>query len=811
MVFAALMFVLGAWTVQQLAQLPSLTWLCTATFALVPIFLSLYHLRCSIAFVNFRYFLRPLLMGIAAFLFGICWASGFAMWRMSDELPHLWEQKTIEVVGVVASVPEATERGERFRFDTEEILTPDVVVPKHISLNQYRGNYLAGARHAQTLAPVLTPYSRFHAGERWKLLVRLKRPHGTQNPHGFDFEAWALSENIRAMGSINSGHKSAGANVRLSDFVWQPKYVVERLREKVRQRIASVLVGKPLAGVIQALVIGDDSQINQADWQVFLRTGTSHLMSISGLHITMLAGLAFGLVAFFWRRIPMLALRLPTRKAATVVGVITAVCYALIAGFSVPSQRTFYMLLVFAVALWSGRQLVISQVLAMALCIVVLLDPWAVSAPGFWLSFGAVAILAYALGARIGQPHWFTAAVQTQWAVTIGMLPLLLVMFNQTSIVSPVANAFAIPMISFLVTPLALLGSFLPFDAPLHLSYQVLQICMAALKWLNQLPMSTWQQHDPAVWTLLPAIVGVLWLLLPLGFPLRWLGWVGFLPMIFITPVRPLVGDMKVTVLDVGQGLSVVVQTEKHTLLYDAGPIYNAQSDAGSHIVVPFLRGEGVKKLDGFIVSHNDNDHSGGMNSVFAQMSVGWFASSLPESSTVLKTAQSMRCYAGQRWSWDGVSFEVLYPELESYDDATIKDNNRSCVVKVTSQSGSLLLTGDIEKSAEMTLLNISADKLMSNVIVAPHHGSKTSSSIGFISAVNPSVNVFTTGYLNRFKHPAPEVVARYQDMNSIMYRSDYHGALTLHFVDDPLRQHEINVTSWRSQHKRYWHDSISQ
>jgi competence protein ComEC len=342
-------------------------------------------------------------------------------------------------------------------------------------------------------------------------------------------------------------------------------------------------------------------------------------MSISGLHITMLAGLAFGFVSFFWRRSPKLMMRLPTRKAATIAGVIVALIYSLVAGFSVPSQRTFYMLLVFALAWWTGRQLVISQVLALALLIVLLIDPWAVSAPGFGLSFGAVAMLAYALGGRIGQIHWFRAALNTQYAVTIGMLPLLLVMFGQASVISPIANAFAIPLISFVVTPLAL-GSFLPSnvltDASLHLSYKTLEIGMAAVKWLNQLPLATWQQHEPAAWTFTPAILGVLWLLLPRGFPMRWLGFLGFLPMLLIVPMRPAIGDMKVTVLDVGQGLSVVVQTAKHNLVYDAGPKYNEQSDAGSRIVVPYLHGEGIKKVDGFVVSHNDIDHSGGMASV---------------------------------------------------------------------------------------------------------------------------------------------------------------------------------------------------
>ena len=808
MILAALMFVCGAWTVQQLAQLPSLTWLLWALFTLLPMSFLLFSLRFSDVSSNFRNVLRVLLVGVGGFVFGLCWASGFAMLRMADELPYAWQQKTIELVGVVASVPETTERGARFRFDVEEILTPEAVVPKHISLNQYRDDYFVGGRATQTSVQSLVGSNQFHAGERWQLSVKLKRPHGTQNPHGFDFESWALSENIRATGSIKSSRKSTIANKKLSELVWQPQYVIERLRERVKQRIAQVLVDKPYHGIIQALVMGDDSQIKQNDWQVFLRTGVSHLVSISGLHITMLSGLAFAAISFLWRRSPGLVLHLPARKAAAIAGVVTALSYALIAGFAVPTQRTFYMLMIFALALWSGRQLVISQVLAIALFIVVLLDPWAVSAPGFWLSFGAVAVLAYALGARIGQWHWLRAAVQTQWAVTIGILPLLLVMFNQTSVISPIANAFAIPVISFIVTPLALLGSFLPFDAPLNLSYLVLEACMAALNWLNQLPMATWQQHAPALWTLLPAMLGVLWLLLPRGFPLRSLGLLGFLPMLFVVPVRPSMGDMKVTVLDVGQGLSVVVQTAGHTLLYDAGPKYNAQSDAGSRIVVPFLRGEGVKELDGFLVSHNDNDHSGGMNSVLTLMPVTWFASSLPKE-LAAEATRNIRCYAGQQWFWDGVSFEVLYPELANYEDVTIKDNNRSCVLKVTSRSGSLLLTGDIEKNAEMTLYNEYSEKLKSDVIIAPHHGSKTSSSEDFVAAVAPSVSIFTSGYLNRFKHPAPVTVARYQAANSKMYRSDYDGALQLNYVVDLVGKAEIKVLRWRKLSKRYWHDTF--
>jgi len=258
----------------------------------------------------------------------------------------------------------------------------------------------------------------------------------------------------------------------------------------------------------------------------------------------------------------------------------------------------------------------------------------------------------------------------------------------------------------------------------------------------------------------------------------------------------------------VGQGLSVVVQTAQHTLLYDAGPKYNEQSDAGSRIVVPFLRGEGVSKLDGFVVSHNDNDHSGGMPSVLSLMPVSWFASSLPASAEMPAIQKRRSCFSGQTWTWDGVRFEMLYPMIESYDDASIKDNHRSCVLKVTSLSGSLLLSGDIEKSDEQALLTVDADRLKSDVLVAPHHGSKTSSTIGFIQAVSPNVSVFTSGYLNRYKHPAPQVLERYQTAGGLLYRSDYHGAVEMRFMrEGKENERKIHVLSWRNHHKRYWHD----
>jgi competence protein ComEC len=782
MIVLALGLVFGAWLLQQQAVLPALQTL----WILVPSLL---------VFIKINQYQFDIFKKISVFIFaallGFFWTATFATLRLSDELPKAWEQKSITLIGMVATLPEVTEHGERFQFDVEKILTKDAKAPHHISLNFYREAESAKPENAPSLA------NYFHAGERWQFTVRLKRPHTTYNPHGFDFEVWLLEQNIRAMGSINnkSGYK------KLNNFVWQPSYIVEKARETVGNRITQTLVDKAYAGVIRALVVGDGSQITQAQWNVYLRTGVNHLMSISGLHITMLAGLAFAIAAFIWRRFPTLVMRMPTRKAATIVGLFVAILYALLAGMSVPTQRTLYMLMTFALALLFGRNLAISRALAIALIVVVLLDPWAVIAPGFWLSFSAVALIAYASVGRLAAQHWLKEAATTQWAVTLGLLPMLIVMFGQASMVSPLANAFAIPIISLIVVPLAILGSLLQLDFILQASHFVLTICMQGLNWLASLP--TWQQAAPPIWAMITAMMGVCWLLLPRGFPQRWLGLFLLLPLFFVNPVRPAEGEMQVTVLDIGQGLAVVIQTANHTFLYDAGPRYSAQSDAGSKIIIPYLRGEGVKKLDGFIVSHNDIDHSGGAASVLAQMPVDWFSSSFTQTDAMILPPNAIKCFAGQHWQWDKVNFEVLYPSWESYENVSLTDNNRSCVVKVSSQFGSILLTGDIEKEAEEILLKSSIHELSSDVLIVPHHGSKTSSTPKFIAAVGAKTSIFTVGYLNRFKHPKPLITQRYEESGASLYRSDYNGALKINFVPNK----PIKIKAWRQSQPRYWHD----
>lgn len=332
---------------------------------------------------------------------------------------------------------------------------------------------------------------------------------------------------------------------------------------------------------------------------------------------------------------------------------------------------------------------------------------------------------------RIASAHWLMTWISIQWAITLGLIPILVAMFQQVSLVSPLANAFAIPLISLIVVPLTLVGSILPVDWLLQAAHEVMTWCGIALTWMSNLPAGVWTQHAPPTWAIAIAIGGVLWILLPRGFPRRWLGVVFMLPLFLILPIAPSQGEVYLTILDVGQGLAVVAQTRQHSLVFDAGPRFTADSDAGNKIVVPFLRALGISQLDTLVVSHSDSDHSGGAQSILQAIPVTMMLSSLPQQHPLMHQASnSARCYAGQTWHWDGVDFEFLHPNSDAYFAENVKDNAMSCVLKITTPSGSVLLPADIEKESEAQLLMSNAAALKSDIMVAPHHGSGTSSSI---------------------------------------------------------------------------------
>jgi competence protein ComEC len=495
-------------------------------------------------------------------------------------------------------------------------------------------------------------------------------------------------------------------------------------------------------------------------------------------------------------------LAVPTRKAATVAGLGAALLYALLAGYAVPAQRTVYMLAVVAIALWLGVIESASVVLCFALLVVVLIDPWAVLAPGFWLSFGTVAVILYVATGRIGRAHWLAAWGRVQLAVTLALIPPLLALFQQISVISPLANAAAIPVVSLVVAPLTLIGVAVPFDLILLCAHLVMTGCMALLEWLSAAPSAVWQQHAPPTWTVVVGMAALSLLLAPRGVPARWLGWVGLVPLIAVAPGAPRAGDVELVVLDVGQGVSALIRTEHHALLYDAGPQFGPDADSGSRIIVPYLRAAGVRRLDGFIVSHDDDDHWGGAASVLQALPVDWVLTSLPDlDPLVVQADPALRCEAGQSWEWDGVRFELLHPARESYAIPAVRDNDRSCVLAIAAPGGRLLLPADIERRSEEELLRRARDRLRADVLLAPHQGSRTSSIPDFLDAVGPRIVVFPVGYRNRFGHPHREVARRYAERGVRIYRTDRDGALTIRVRADGA----IQVTPYRAVRRRYW------
>jgi competence protein ComEC len=559
--------------------------------------------------------------------------------------------------------------------------------------------------------------------------------------------------------------------------------MIERAREHIRSRFRAALPDAPYAGVLIALAVGDQRAIESADWHTFTRTGVGHLMSISGLHVTMVAGLFALAVAALWRRSERLTLALPARKAAAVAGMLAALAYCLLAGFAVPAQRTLYMLTVVAVA---------------ALAVVVAIDPWAVISPGFWLSFGAVGLMFYVAAGPGG--HWLSRWGRTQWAITVGLAPLTLALFQQVSLVSPLANAIAIPVVSLVVTPLALAFAVVPIAPLAGLAHAVLAALMALLDLLAAAPSAVWSQHAPIAWTLLPAAIGVAWLLAPRGVPGRAAGLLLLLPLFAVRPPGPAPGAAWITFLDVGQGLATVVRTANHALVYDAGPAYSVDADAGNRVVVPYLRASGVTRLDKVIVTHNDNDHAGGAAAVMRTLPAGMLLSSLASDHPAQALAPwRTPCYAGQRWDWDGVGFEMLYPTAESYGRDLRRANWRSCVLRITAHGHAVLLTGDIEARDEQALLAAGAS-LAADLLLVPHHGSRTSSTPAFIDAVAPRLAVFTVGYRNRFGHPRPDVAARYADRGVQILRTDRTGALAV-----TLDERGVGASAWRDTAPRYW------
>ena len=768
-------FCAGVWLLQQQADLPPARWLLV-----LPLLSAVLWLPHSSHWIAES--LRRAGVALLCAALGFAWAAWRADMRMDQRLPEHWQGVDVELVGTVVDLPQQNARSERFLLHVDEVLTPNARIPSRVQLAWY------WPRGATELIP------RVYAGEQWRITVRLKKPHGTSNPHGFDLEAWMMERGIGASGYV----RDKPPPVRIAVLADSPVAWLAATRAHIRARILDTLAGRPYANVITALVIGDQSAIPAEQWRAFTRTGVNHLISISGLHVTMIAALVGWGVAAVWRRLPRLTERIPARRIGLAAALVAALLYVLLAGFQAPAQRTLYMLAVLVLAYWHQRETRPTTALAWALFGVLLLDPWAVLAPGFWLSFGAMAAILWVTVGRTAAGSKLGTWVSVQTAVTLVLAPALLLLFQQVSLISPIANVVAIPVVSWLVTPLALIGVALPFC--LEWSERILGLLGDALSWLAAQNFAVWTLPAPPIWAVMLALIGTLWLLLPRGFPLRWLGLLLWLPLLF--PERDTIPPrhFRAEVIDVGQGTAILIRTANHMLLYDTGPAY-VDSDAGERIVVPYLRAIGVSALSGMIVSHDDNDHSGGMRAVLRDVDTGWLLHGLPLTSPLLASApRPQRCTRGQHWHWDGVDFEILNPATDAYRELKRKDNNYSCVLKVRVAKQSLLITGDGEKQAELELLADVAQNLPASVLVAGHHGSLTSSTPDFIVRVKPAAVIYTVGYRNRFGHPKPQVAARYRAIGAKQFRSDRDGLIRLDFGGAG-----VQASQYRPQRRHYW------
>ncbi len=743
------------------------------------------------------------LVGGAALAFALCGAraSSFAGQALSPEL----EGRNIQMVGVIAAMPQRNAGGTRFRFEVESAsvsaVSPAVFTTERSALPGesvvavtvppllYLGWY---ATPNAAVPPALVP------GERWQLTVRLKAPHGNSNPHGFDYELWLWEQGLQATGYV-----------RVTDTVDAPQWLaqthrhpLEQARLAVRDAIFAAVPERRTAGIIAALVVGDQAAIERADWDVFRATGVAHLMSISGLHVTLFAWLAAWVLGQLWRRSGRLCKAMPAPSAALVGGVLLAMAYAMFSGWGVPSQRTVAMLATVALLRLSGYNWPWPVMWLLTVAVVLVLDPWAMLQAGFWLSFVAVAVLFISSAERdaVAAPdppgYWllvllrrlwppFRALLREQAVVTLALTPLTLLLFGQFSVVGLVANLVAIPWVTLVVTPLAMLGVlWSPVWALCAGSLKVLDV---VLQLLNSFSFATVSTAAPEFWVCAVGLFGGVLLAMRLPWALRGLGVPLLLPVLLWQAPRPVVGQFELLAADVGQGNAVLVRTAGHSLLYDTGPRFGADSDAGHRVLVPLLRALDVK-LDTLVLSHRDLDHTGGAPAVLAMQPQATLLSSIESAHELQALRPATRCLAGQYWQWDGVEFEVLHPLPADYDAAAagrLKPNGLSCVLRISSgMSGnpsirsSALLVGDIEQPQEAALLaGADRDKLKVDFLLVPHHGSKTSSSAAFLDAVKPHVAVVQAGYRNRFGHPVPSVVARYKAQGVQLVDAAHCGA----------------------------------
>jgi len=776
----------------SVAFLPALPDLTTLSLLLLPAIVGLFFKR-----------LRWMLAFFVALFFGLVWGTSYGYRGKLHQLPVALEGVDVWLEGEVVSLPKETARSQRFELQVLAIELPE---GRHIekALQRVRINWYQSWRDVkpgQQPNPKLNP--KVKPGEHWRLLVRLKRPHGFANPGGFDYQGWLFQQGIGATGYVRQ-HED---NRRLAPAT--TGQLLSQWRYNLFTRLSALLSNDPQRGLLLALLMGEGAGINAEQRQLLSATGTNHLFVISGLHVGFIALCAY-LLFFNLSRLLLIG---PPRIAAQQVGVcgaLVAACgYAAIAGFSLPTQRALIMLVVMLLGRLFRRRVDVWHSYVVSLLLVLLWDPLAPQSAGFWLSFGAVASLLYAFSQWTDSRGLWWRWGRPQWVVFIAFFPVLLFFFQQVSLISPLANIVAIPFVGFIIVPLCLLvvlldGLFqlLGFHVIELLISQLALLASVALQFivkfmslLAQLPGAQWVR-TLNLWALWSALAGVLLLMAPKGLPVRWFGWLCFLPLVTGSNEHLGEGEFEMTVLDVGQGLAVMIATQQHHLIYDVGARFSPTFDASTAVILPYLREQGITSLNRVIISHGDNDHAGSLPRLLAEMPVSDVISGA--SKPLANGAEIILCQSGFEWWWDNVHFELLQASPESWH----KENNRSCVLKVSGRNLSVLIPGDIETRAESSLIQQFGAQLQADVLLAPHHGSLTSSGARFLDNVKPSVVIVSSGYRNRFRHPHPKVLARYEQHNIRVLNTANEGAIIVSKADSRTMP---KIESYRQTFKRYW------